>query len=541
MQMKRTGAAAGAYLWGAIIALVLITQLLDAVFGATEGAIVPGDLTPVTSILVALVILLLTRAFFRVPRSLLLTNRTIKAAMRGDDQRAPRTLAALNPAGALAPGATLTLTRSRASNDILRSLGSTFVVVILVAALGGLVTTTYIGQALVDSTAYYPWLAPFAPYLALALPGIPLLAAVALLVNVLWSSLANRRTTITADDQGIRTTNAFGRTQFMPWNDIKVILRASGLLSDPAFEQYTLWGAQHRLYLNLAEPEELLRAANALQAQTTYGGGKETYRADALRLLATIAARAPVPMRIFPRGFYGQHQPLAGLGVGLTLSDVEALPAAPPPFQPDATQPASPFVQGMWATSGRITLLGRANSPLQWMRLALFVVLIVFAVVSPSITIINVTVGFIVLAIFFGLIVLFFISIYVMLALSRRRGYATLPIATADNTGLRVAQVASTTFGNGRATRGVLVPWQRIRAWAVIPPSPRKPNDIVYIIFWDGPTVAWIEHAGAPLALPGLKGDTREAYRLAAEGLRTMVATRTDLPLRLLPQPHGWE
>jgi hypothetical protein len=541
MPMKRGGFIAGAIMWGAAIALVLLTQVLDVFFGATEAVVSPTSLTTLESILLALVTALLTVIFIRVPRVHLLTQRTIRGAMRGDDRRAPRTLAPLNPAGALAPGETLTLTRERASHDIVRSLISTFIITILVAALGGLATAAYIGRALVDTTTFYPWLTSAAPYLALVLPGIPVLAALALLLTVVVGSLAGRRTTIIADDRGIRAVNAFGRTRFMPWDDIKAVVRASGLLSDPAFEQYTLWGAQHGLILNLAEPSELLLARNAVQSQTAYGSSKEKYRADALRLLATIAARAPVPMRIFPRGFYGNHQLLAALGVGLTQSDLAILPAAPPPFQPDVNQPASPFVQGMWAASGRITLSARNATPLQVLRLVLFILLVIFAVSFGAITTANSAIGLAEIVVFAVALFVFFIAVWAATVLYRQRGYATLPIVMADNVGLRVAQVSTSLLGAGSAVRGVFIPWQRIRAWAVIPPSPRKPNDIVYVVLWDGPTVAWIEHAGARLALPGLQGDAREAYHLAAEGLRTIVATRTGLPLRLLPQPRGWE
>ncbi len=539
--MKRTGTIAGAWLWGSVIALVIITQIIDLSLAVYDTVFARSSVNIVLAVLLAFITALLARVFVSVPRTLIRTHRTLRAAVRNDDTRAPRTLTPLSAEGALNAGEALTLTRTRTPRAFRQLVVPLLVIAIVLVGAGSFGPSLYLGQAITDLGSVFPWLSAIGAPLALALIGIPLLAGVLLLLSGLWDAVSRRSITISADDRGVSVTNALRRTQFIPWDDVKAVVRASGLLSDPAMEQYTLWGARHGVVLNLVETAELLSAARAVTSLTEYAGGRERYLADSRRLLATIAARTSVPLRTFARGYYGTRPLLAAACVGLTQPDVAATP--PAAIQPDPTQPVPPFAQSMWATTQRFTLAARdpLRGFLVTVRVVLFLTILIYLTVlasSSSALVSSLPTLNLIFLPLFGVLIAGLIGGTIV---ALRRGYGALPAVIADNKGLRLLSITSRQrLSTGQVTGGIFVPWQRIHSWAVIPPSPRKPAMTVYAVFWDGPTITWIEREGASLDMLGVRGDAREAYRQAATALHAMVAARTGLPLHELPQPRGW-
>lgn len=383
--------------------------------------------------------------------------------------------------------------RTRSLAAIWRSIRPSFILAAFIIAFGAIVPAFYILSAIAAATAMLPWMQAWGSLIAYALVLLPILLAMLLVIATSIDVARNRQITITADDRGISQRNGFGRVRFIPWDDMRVVLRASGLQSDPLLNQYTLWGERHGVTLNLTDVGELILPQQALKPMTTYVGGRDHYLANARRLLATIAARAQAPLRVYAAGYYATKPPRQPgyLGVGLTLADLAALPPAPPPVPPP-----SPFIQQMWATRGRLTLAVRVQTPLLRVGRAFLVIPLGVLVGLFVILTTNHDVSLNELALFLNVLYGSFAFIVVGAILSiigrRQARGAALAVATADAKALQLAP----SLARLEQKSGVItIPWERIRAWGVIPPAPSAPTDAIYVILWDGPTVAWVAHA----------------------------------------------
>lgn len=78
-----------------------------------------------------------------------------------------------------------------------------------------------------------------------------------------------------------------------------------------------------------------------------------------------------------------------------------------------------------------------------------------------------------------------------------------------------------------------MIPWQDIRAWAVIPPT--KPNKPVrYVVYGDGLRLTWDEPPYSPYFWSTTVGIPYQSYKTRALRLHALIAARTGLPLREL-------
>jgi hypothetical protein len=537
MRMHPTGGAVRAVLWSVGLGAVTLSQIAAMVLAVQQRDSV-GLLPSVVflEVIAAALVILIVVALSRIPRGLVRTQRTLRAALQGDDARAPRTLAPLHPQGALGFGEQIALVRTRSWAAIWRSTRASFILVVFIIVLGSIVPAFYILPAIAAASAAAPWLDTWGSAIAYAIVLLPILLGLVLVVAVILDGARGRQITLTADDRGISQRDGFGRTRFIPWDDVRAVVRASGLQSDPLLNQYALWGERHGLTINLTDVGELVLPQQALKPMTTYGGGRERYLADAQRLLATIAARVNVPLRVYAAGYYAvRPRRPAALVVGLTTADLAALPPAPPPVPLP-----SPFIQQMWATTGRLTLATRTQAALlqvgrSFLGIAFVLLLVVFVIITAN-SDISANALSLTLVVIYGCIPFILVGT-ILSAIGRRQARrSALTVATADAQALRLAPSLAA-FEQKRNV--ITIPWGRIRAWGLIPPAPSAPTDAIYVILWDGPTVAWVERAGAPLAVPGLVGDARDAYRQVAEHLRAMVAERTGLAPKLLPQPRS--
>ena|ERR1051326_4234973 len=77
----------------------------------------------------------------------------------------------------------------------------------------------------------------------------------------------------------------------------------------------------------------------------------------------------------------------------------------------------------------------------------------------------------------------------------------------------------------------ISIPWDEIRAWAIMPARDPLHARRIYLVSSERATITWTERADAQLAGRGVQGDRRAAYQERADQLHRLIATRTGLPL----------
>jgi hypothetical protein len=126
-------------------------------------------------------------------------------------------------------------------------------------------------------------------------------------------------------------------------------------------------------------------------------------------------------------------------------------------------------------------------------------------------------------------VIVLLIGIYIEL-MRRTNRVKAQPDVRADETGL-------TTWGYFR-DQPLTLPWQRIAAWALIPPT--KPSgNIHYVVFGDGLQLTWVEPSYGPYGWSGVWSTSPSAYKKRAEQLHALIVARTGQPLRELRLDAG--
>ncbi len=432
---------------------------------------------------------------------------------------------------ALHPGETLTLDRRRSLGHIL-AFGGLILLGMVVIAFGGEAIVFALLPAFGHSALnplYFPLFdapPPPAPSLLDWLTAAYPLTVSLLLFAIIPYLLADQRYTLLADDEGLTIRHSFHRRRFIPWNDIALFIQTGQDRSANVSAAYLLWGREHKVtfvIVRLPQASNTSRkGASRIDRLDSYRftGGFDHYAADAQRLLATIAARGHAPL-----------QTLLGKPPGVTslqrrfpstfrVDDLLAAPLAGQELQPHI-QDAAPAD----AAVSDITL--KARYPLGPFLLEMFIWFILFGVIGfvaieltyPEYVSDPSSLSFIVVV---ALIFVFGGPLAAELASSRRRRRA--PIVIADARGL--------TQKTDQKTTTISIPWDEVRAWAVMP-SPNQPQTRRrYLVSSERATITWTERADAELAGRGIQGDRRLAYQERAEQLHRLIAARTGLPLR---------
>lgn len=449
-------------------------------------------------------------ALLIVPLVLLGIDRTLRGAATGDNQRAPLALGRIDPTGALAPGESLTLTRTMTGGSLARLLTLYIGLFVFLAALSGFIFL----------------LAPEPLAMALPLMIVWLVILVTFIGRAVRVVLVSRKITVLADDRGITTYGALQRSRFVAWDDIRVVVRFSGWQGSPLGGAFFVLGQANSLGFSLL-------GANInrnVLTQFTYSGGEEAYIAQAKRLLATIAARSQAPLRVQATGFYGRIQNRTYPLFGLNATDVQSLPPAHPAFQPSLEG-----IQAAPLQTQQVTLRARGNlfSPslvvvLVLVSLMLILILAQIAIITsdPAISGNSSTQGMFLLQTILPPLALIALMTVLLMVCNRMNQRAV----TVDATGITGSPMMV-------GAPPVQIPWSAVCAWVVLPPSP-KIRAATYAVYSDGPTIVWQEPLDARLAGP-VSGDRMAAYRMQADILHAIVATRSGQILRQAPSRNA--
>lgn len=366
------------------------------------------------------------------------------------------------------------------------------------------------------------WLAFLAPF-ALGATGATL--CVIEVMSMRWQR-------ISVDDAGVTVQRPLRRSQFIPWDDIHLILRFGG---DEA-PGNTWWLRDHRRGVALAlgargpvpSPKGHPRASTY-----QFDAAPDDYPAAVQRLLATLTERARVPIRVWA-GAYLTSQPRSVTSAGgLTLDEALALPLAAEALQPNPTD-----VEAERASAATVTLRPsitlRALAPQIAKNVAitagLFVAIILVALVPGASSVNEVIAPLLSPA---GLRAIAYI-VCAMIVLSVGGAVTTYRNVTAPTV---AASPAGLTLKPSMGASPRVIPWQDIKAWAVLLPAPAARAPVIYTVWSGAQTLEWREPPDAQLAGRGVHGDRREAYRATARQLRTLIAARTGRPLRAI-QPR---
>ncbi len=483
-----------------VIWLAILVPLIAVIIGLEVYASSTAPFVAVPTIFLLLLPMIL---LLRVPRSLSLQDRTIRAAGRGDNRRAPPVIAPPNAAEALAPGSSLQMTRTVSRGAILRVGSGNIVLAIIVSAISELLVALAFFAPLNGSNMDEPgWLVWF----FVLVPLVMWFGFVAYQYVLLARQVV---ATITADDEGISLKQGLSRRQFIPWDDIHVWIRGGGNSSDAYLSSYGLIGYHHRLFLQFNSIFNLVTNRGKPLLAITYVGGIEAYQAQARQLLATIAARGKAPLRTFPQGFYGPGARQVSPFAQLTTTDIAVLPVAHP-----SLLPSWPAVQAMQMHPGPLTLNQR-----QKVSTTTYVLLgIIFALIG-LIAVISILLSLLAGTDLSGVIINFLPVLLIIGIIFLRFRFIFSSTITVDAQGIR----------GWVYRRQIAVPWQKVRYWVIEPPSANHPREFIYGVFSDGPTLVW--------RVPVITGyDANSmAQRAYAESFHAMIAARTGQPPRQLP------
>ncbi len=472
-------------------------------------------------------------------------ERALRAAVEGNSRFIKSAPAQPDQHLALPQGETLMLERHRSILNILRmicllffsalmvALFGEFIVFMLLPAFGHSTLNPFYSLLSTDSLAPPP---PAPTLLDWITAAIPLLWGFVFTVDS-FSFIITQRYTLTANDQGLTIKQRFQRQRFIPWNDIRLFARfGNDRGAGRVTQSYLLWGREHKVSILIdilpKAPASQKKGASSFDTLDSYRytGGFERYAADAQRLLATIAARSGAPLLTFTQRPAIIAKINQRLPHTLTLDDLADAPLADAALQPkvqDTTRAA--------ATPATITLRERIPpGPLLVETVIWSVLLGGLSLVFLGPTTLQAFSDFITgpwLTVAWIAILAFVVLLAFLVAGARRE--SRMPAVTADATGL--------TRKPGQDGKTLVLPWDEIRAWAIMRSPGQEHARYTYIVCSERATLTWVERTGAALGGRGIKGDRRLAYQERAEHLHSVIAARTGFPLRdVTPrQPYG--
>lgn len=492
-----------------LLALVLVGAAGLAYLAFTQDVPPIVRLQPV--IFVAAYALVLVRGVMRGEHTL----RTVQRYL--DDQQTAVAAEQPDAARALMPGEQVTL-------RLHTSAGSVWLFALNVT--GRLVLFTLIIEVLL--APFIPALSPLSllfPDLALNIPlwlqwfvaATPVLIAIVIIWTNVFTRIRGVAQTIVADDRGLTIQKPLGGLQFVAWDAIRHVVRLLITTGDQTLGIFLL--ANERQYIELRFIPILAVRNASMFSKFAFEPPQPTYRDGAERILATLAVRTGLPMRAVENRTLINRPSTLPNTFGIAAQDVAQMPLAPTAWQPPAQAlewaRAYPAAYEIAAAEGAL-MSGSVNHlrriP-QRLRLAITIpgtLLLLSLALLPNDLI--------------WLLGKIYLCLVIALILFR-----VLAVPTIRS---RPVRIIADPFGLRRQGQNeIFIPWQSVRAWGIMPPTANRPNP-VYAVFWEGPTLAWIE------AQPG----TRDAKtggvtdRAAAEALHALIIARAGQPLHVIWQ-----
>lgn len=423
-----------------------------------------------------------------------------KAVLIGDARRAPRA-AQPDPALALAPGETITLTRWRTSWGNFAMYGSS-VMPLYLSLLTVLQSST-------------PEVAVGAKFLF----GLSFVIA----VMIMGIAINSSRVVITADDVGLTIQHRLTR-KCIAWGDIKGFTMELTSETVSFAQSYTLFMANTSYSFKFSESlPSLMQRKRQLERVK---GDPLLYLHQAQRVIATIAARTGQPQRIMPlRKWSNPILRLSQLGFG----GASTLPLAAPTLQAGTFIPDERYLR-----SGKLILCPR----LPWGKIS--VISCVSALLMTIATYFMEELPWLIYwtrdfqSPYTARIILFRLDydwntgfLLAVIAITIFLGSLFMLFGWLTARSLRPSIIASET-GIARAT--IFIPWHAIHAWAIVR-NPAKPGSATYAVFTDAPLI-WRENNSYKLAERGVMGDRQAAFQDRAAQLHALIAQKTGLPLR---------
>jgi hypothetical protein len=343
---------------------------------------------------------------------------------------------------------------------------------------------------------------------------------------------------IYADDEGITVQYGKQCPRSMRW---EAIVGVVCLKHDARPEQghYAIFGRDRRHIEIYPLSSALSSRSLARSSVIAYSGGYEAYSVDFKRLLATISARSGIAI-------YTHKVPQPKTPIPLTAEAALDLPLAPADMQPQsailsdlglALIPNPPA----WVGDERKSYdFETTNGPLICDPTPALSNMVIHASLM-ALAFTAIWVGIIWSALDYSLapitdlghplwsfIGLSFGIIFPVAFLLRRAIYRQrYPIIIAGDDGIE-----RLTLPRQPPAVTPIVPFEKIRAWVV---EVQRGGNRRYTIYAEDDILSWTERDGARLAGRNVRGDRRAAYRQRTEQLHALIARRTGLALRLIP------
>lgn len=546
------GAARGNYWRAAVAALISVVLLAPVIVGLVRlwfGPAYPAGAGAVVPMIIFFLLIAPLTPLMEM-YTLVRRERALRAALRGDEEHAPRAIPQPSPALALRDDERLVLRRTI-------NLQTVWWWWMLLGPVGAVVFAVFlavIGELCVYLVAPHAagWIVvPFfshghAPFqfpprtltpMEWLVNGLVAVPGCALVIWWLPSHIMGYREAIVADQTGIAVRRFIGGRRFVPWDDIRLVIAAGPDPSQPA--SLLLRGERHGIVLNVStQPPPPHADGRPQPAAFLIEGGADAYRARVGRLASTIVARGHVPIRTWARPELGSARGRVPLPTDLTPDEVQRMPLAY-----GALQPRVAAVEGDGASSaqpGEVVSL-RAAIPtgvlVRRVGVTYFIfcgLLVVMLGLMALLRMVDLRrIGAVPLFsqpwVAAGLLLLFFLLAW-LLAVATYRDYVA-PTVVADAAGVQLRKF------NGMPSATML--WKDVRAWAVLEPDDVLRVPPTYALFSDQQTLTWQEPLAAGLAEGSRTEDRREAYAAEAQRLHIMIARRTGLPLhQIVPRPE---
>ncbi|HKT37896.1 MAG TPA: hypothetical protein VJR48_05955 [Ktedonobacterales bacterium] len=530
MRLQQTGYGVKIALAAAFAVLVVVYDAFVVVHLITAGHF-PAFLSPETlGIVLSALFLALTTVV------ICSTVWTLAARKRLSHSVATRDPAAVSEASpqrqclalALHDGETLTLRRRYSLNAVFHSL-------VAIVYLPGII---FFGEMLIflllpsfGSSSLNPfyhadWDGPPAPppttidWLTAALP---VLLAVGIWVYAYWQSLRNRLSLIVADDAGISVRNGLWRRR-VRWDEIDLFARTpdprSNTVASPG--SYVIWSRLQSLsfgFPGIEQEADYEPGSRSWSAHYSFDGGYNVYMRDAQRLLATIAARAHVPLLEIRDTSERASQSRREQAIAyMTEEHALALPLAEPRNMPSGDPASGELDEGE-------TVSLRAHTWPQpvtgdWSSDFYIGLAMIWTMSAAMANVSHLWPLALALLAMVAVLVTFDIVLFV-----RRQRYRKNPDVSADASGL-------TTWGRFK-DQPVTISWERITAWVVISPKQGTTKPFRYVVVGDGLRLAWSEPTYGQYTWQSASSP-QGSYRKQAARLHALIAARTGLPLREL-------
>ena len=354
---------------------------------------------------------------------------------------------------------------------------------------------------------------------------LPVLLAVGIWVYAYWQSLRNRLSQIVADDAGISVRNGLWRRRAR-WDEIDLFARTpdprSNTVASPG--SYIIWSRSQSLsfsFPGIEQEADYEPGSRSWSAHYRFDGGYNVYMRDAQRLMATIAARAHVPLLVVRPTSERASQSRREQAIAyMTEERALALPLAAPRNMPSG-DPASGELDDGETVSLRAHTWPQPVTG-DWSSDFYIGLAMIWTMSAAMANVSNLWP----LALALLAIVAVLVTLYIVLFLRRQR-YRKNPDVSADASGL-------TTWGRFK-DQPVTVAWERITAWVIISPKQGTTKPFRYLVVGDGLRLAWSEPTYGQYTWQSASSP-QGTYRKQAERLHALIAARTGLPLRELQE-----